>query len=225
MDTTERRVRCVGCGALVPQSPGPTHRYIGASPGCWAIYGAVQVRGYEDARFALRQTGVDAYAAQHPGTPSPQAIQSVTVHLISLCLQLEHGYTPEQGRAAIQRAVQHKAAFVWLDPPPSLGAVTILDVQAARDPAEFADVLRRWAQAGRPGHPTTRACAAGRAGWMSRPLVGAGTAGLEKGAGRSTCVQAARLARLGAQPRRRLAGAEAAWYPAPEAWPSPGDPK
>jgi hypothetical protein len=146
MSEANNLVHCIGCGALVPHSDGPTHRYVGASPGCWAIFGQVQARGYEDARFGLGQLGVDTYMAQHPGTPSPQSIQSVTVHLISLCLQLEHDYSSDQARDALNRATRHKAEFVWLDPPPSLGAVTILDVRAADDPAAFKDVVRGWAQ-------------------------------------------------------------------------------
>jgi hypothetical protein len=27
-----------GCGALLARIDGPTHRYIGASPACWAIF-------------------------------------------------------------------------------------------------------------------------------------------------------------------------------------------
>jgi hypothetical protein len=34
---------------------------------------------------------VDTYAVQHPGRPTPQTIQSVTVHLISLSCVLERG--------------------------------------------------------------------------------------------------------------------------------------
>jgi hypothetical protein len=37
----------------------------------------------------------DAYAAQHPGTPSPQAIQSVAVHLLALYAVLEKGVASE----------------------------------------------------------------------------------------------------------------------------------
>jgi hypothetical protein len=32
------RVPCVGCGGLVPDVEGPSHRYMLASPGCWAAY-------------------------------------------------------------------------------------------------------------------------------------------------------------------------------------------
>ncbi len=38
------RIACPGCGALVPYTPGPTHRYISAPPQCWALFGEVQSR-------------------------------------------------------------------------------------------------------------------------------------------------------------------------------------
>ena len=88
-----KRIACPGCGALVPDTPGPTHRYIGA-PG--AVLGALRevlAREYSDFRYAsVHQLTVDSYAAQHPGEPSRQSIQSVAVHLISLHLMLERGY-------------------------------------------------------------------------------------------------------------------------------------
>ncbi len=53
---------CVGCGALVPDLEGPAHRYIGASPGCWAAYGRLSEREASDFRFMRHhQLTVDAY--------------------------------------------------------------------------------------------------------------------------------------------------------------------
>jgi hypothetical protein len=46
MTLEERLIPCTGCGAMVPDIEGPTHRYIGASPGCWQIYSEMQARGY-----------------------------------------------------------------------------------------------------------------------------------------------------------------------------------
>ena len=106
---------CIGCGAIVPRTDGPTHRYLGASPGCWAVYGEVLAREYQEPTYAVvHRMTVDAYAVQHPGTSSPQTIQSVVVHLISLCLML-----------VMQQAKRrHGDDFLWLDPPDSLGATT-----------------------------------------------------------------------------------------------------
>ncbi len=83
-------VACVGCGALFEDREGPTHRYMESSPGCWALYGEVVAREYLDflAYGALHRLTVDTYAAQHPGLLSPQSIQSVALHLMSLSLVL-----------------------------------------------------------------------------------------------------------------------------------------
>ncbi len=139
---------CIGCGALVPEIEGPTHRYLGASPGCWAVYGEVLEREYGDyLRYApVHRLTVDAYAAQHPGVPSPQSIQSVAVHLILLHLVLEHGLRPERANAAMQWTVSRSKDFVWLDPPVSPGKITILDVRDAKDPTEHIERVREWAR-------------------------------------------------------------------------------
>ena len=153
--------QCVGCGALVPDIDGPTHPYIGASPGCWAIYGEVLAREYGEYRYPpVRQLTVDAYAAQHPGTASRRSNQSVSAHLISLYLQLERGYSPKQVIVALHEAATHKGDFQWLDPPASLGSVTVLDVHAAKDLSEHTEVVQQWGrsvwEAWTPHHETVR---------------------------------------------------------------------
>ena len=160
---TEANLRpCVGCGALVPEIEGPTHRYLGASPGCWAVYGEVLEKEYGDyLRYApVHRLTVDAYAAQHPGVPSPQSIQSVAVHLIRLHLVLERGLRPERANAAMQWTVSRSKGFVWLDPPESLGEITVLDVRDAKDPDEHIERVREWArsvwEAWAPHHETVR---------------------------------------------------------------------
>lgn len=158
---TPHRRPCVGCGALVPDAGGPTHAYIGASPGCWAIFGEVTARAYGDYRYAsAHRFIVDAYAAQHPGVPERRSIQSVAVHLISLHLALEKGMSPDQTMKAMRRAADRSAAFVWLDPPASLGKGTVLDVLEAKDPAEHKERVEQWAksvwEAWSPHHETVR---------------------------------------------------------------------
>lgn len=139
-------VPCPDCGALVPDTDGPTHRSIGGSPGCWSIFNAVGMRHYDDiARGAVHQDVVDAYMAQHPGTPAPQAIQSVNVHLVSLCLALEHGYDPPQRIAALQAATAWKREYAWLDPPKPPWPLTIRDVYDAPDRATQIERTRAWA--------------------------------------------------------------------------------
>jgi hypothetical protein len=138
--------RCAGCGAIVPHSDGPTHEYIGASPGCWAIF----------TTLGPDRLIVDAYAAQHPGTPSRRSIQSVAVHLISLLVQLEHGATPARARDAIRTTLAIAYRFVWLAPPSWDGTLTIVDVRDAATARAWAEsVWRAWA----PHHNAVRAWA------------------------------------------------------------------
>ena len=86
-------VLCPDCGALTPDVDGPTHPYVGASVGCWAMYGEVLAKEYGEYRYpSVHRLTVDAYSVQHPGTPSRRSIQSVAVHLVSLYLVLERGF-------------------------------------------------------------------------------------------------------------------------------------
>jgi len=96
---------------------------------------------------------VDCHAAQHPGKPSPQAIQSVGVHLVALCLTLEHGMTVEQVRPVMGEL--SKGRFFepkWLAPVPSHDRMTITGLLGAQTPetlqASFVHGPRR---PGRPG--------------------------------------------------------------------------
>lgn len=159
-------VLCVGCGADVPSSDGPTHAYLGASPGCWAVFGEVLAREFGELGYPdVHRLTVDAYAVQHPGQPSPQTIQSVAVHLISLHLVLERELSADKATKAIRWATTHKARFCWLEPPGSLGDLTVLDVHGAADLAEHTRCVTRWAEsawaAWSPHHDTIRRWAKG----------------------------------------------------------------
>ena len=138
--TAQRRVPCIGCGALVPDIDGPTHRYIGASPGCWAIYTELGAGGLP--ATPLSALAVDAYAIQHPGVPGPQSTPSVWVHLITLHLVLEADWPTS--RAIRLRAAGADAfdGWPWLEPPPSMGGVTVVDV--AEHAKADASVVDRW---------------------------------------------------------------------------------
>jgi hypothetical protein len=132
----------------VPDIDAPTHAYVGASAGCWAIFGELSARRQYAARYdaSLIQLSVDSYMVQHPGVAERRSIQSVCVHLISLCYQLEKG---ADGQAAIQilkRAAARSERFVWLEPPSFAGTLTVVDVAAASDLAQEEALTRRWAQ-------------------------------------------------------------------------------
>lgn len=152
-------IQCDGCGARVPDIEGPQHRYIGASPGCWQLFGELQVRG-------THRLAVDTYAAQHPGVPGKQSSQSVAAHLFVLCIVLEQGVDPGYATQAITQFLRRRKAggFAWMEPPPSLGPVTVLDVLGAAGAKEHNLQVMRWAEsvwsAWEPHHATVRAWAA-----------------------------------------------------------------
>lgn len=128
---------CPGCVARVLPHDGPVHPYIGASAACWALHSAV-LAGSEPPEDLLASStaapvqvadvtappGVealllDAYAAQHHGVPSPQAIQSVAVHLLVLHGVLARGAAPGAALWIRRQAVRRKGVFSWLTPPPA----------------------------------------------------------------------------------------------------------
>ena len=137
------RERCVGCAAEFEAIDGPIHRYMTSSPACWSCYGellgvlALQ-RGLTETRIRC----VDAYAVQHPGTPNPQAIQSVAVHLLNM-----YGYLVRGLPVAPPRFAGHKGAFRWLNPPamPALRTVRDMPISGSADAHTVA--ARAWVDA------------------------------------------------------------------------------
>ncbi len=143
-----KRIKCYGCGALVKDIPGQPHKYIGASAGCWEIYGKILAKEYGEYGYpeTAHRLTVDTYAVQHPGQPSCQSIQSVNTHLISLCLVLEKGLEGAQALQAIGKALKYASEFAWLEPPVPNGQMTVLDVVRARDFSEHQELVHKWAR-------------------------------------------------------------------------------
>ncbi len=138
---------CSGCGGKFRKIKGPVHKYMASSPGCWAAFGEVLAREYSEPELlAVHRLSVDAYAVQHPGSPSRQSIQSVGVHLMRLCLFLEHDLAFGQANDAMLRAGKNKAVFFWLEPPVSPGRINVGDVVKAGSVAEHEKIARAWAQ-------------------------------------------------------------------------------
>ena len=163
------RSRCDGCGLVLPVRAGPTHPYIGASPACWALFGEVLAREYGDPEYSrLHQVTVDTYAVQHPGVPERRAIQSVALHLITLCLVLEDAADPAEG-PKLHKRLAGWPSFHWLEPPSPTGGITVADVLRARTPVEHERMVEEWARdvwaAWEPHHATVR-------GWIERALSG-----------------------------------------------------
>ena len=143
--------RCGGCGVVLAPITGPVHPYFDATPACWAMYTEqVLPLDYENPeRMRHRQLAVDAYAAQHPGSPLPsgdrdrRAVQSVAIHLMTLCLFLEHGVDPEWG-SKLHASMTQRPVFHELVPPDSTTQwLTVRDiVEAGGTP----DAILNWAR-------------------------------------------------------------------------------
>jgi len=134
---------CPGCGALFPPYDGPTHRYVEACAGCWALFSWSVVSGETDVTGLIAQSRIpenavpvpphsdaqpldslwgDAYGVQHHGGDSPQAIQSVALHLLNL-----HGIISgrtTRPRWPIERALRTRGVFDKLEPPALGSALT-----------------------------------------------------------------------------------------------------
>jgi hypothetical protein len=166
---------CIGCGAVLPEIDGPTHRYLEASPACWAAYSEVLAREFADPALFQRvhRLTVDTYAVQHPGRPSPQSIQSVAVHLMSLCTLIEGGSATAWATKVIREAVRGKGNFAWLEPPQPRGRLTLVEVWRTKGAAEHEGMVREWAisawTAWAPHHDTVRRWCSSVAGARRAP--------------------------------------------------------
>ena len=147
MDSAMKTSKCFSCGGVYPDIDGPTHRYMHSSPGCWAVYSEVLAREYSDPKyFEVHRLTVDAYAVQHPGSCDRQSIHSVGLHLIRLCLFLEHGLAVENANYAMLEAGKNKHTFTWLKPPESFDTITAANVAKVNSVYEHKAIVRVWAQ-------------------------------------------------------------------------------
>ena len=146
MSQGEASVACIGCGRFVPDIAGPTHRYLGSSPGCWAAFTALPHGGMAGpAESPHGAMTVDAFAVQHPGQPGSSSTPSVWIHLAAMQLVLEGGW-PTDRLVEIRRAVADaNDGWPWLTPPRSMGGIGAIDVTLA-PAAEVAAVVRAWVE-------------------------------------------------------------------------------
>jgi hypothetical protein len=132
--------RCVGCGVTVDHVDGPTHRYMTSAPACWARYGELLgVLAVDPELWTARLLCSDAYAAQHPGTPSPQATQSVAVHLIN-----SYDHLVARHPIGVPRVVGPKGGFFWLEPPAFDGSRTVFDMPLVGTHDEITRAAAQW---------------------------------------------------------------------------------
>lgn len=136
------------CGLEFPPSDAhlPTHSYLGATAGCWALYNEFIAKQFEGFGALTPIRVNDAYCVQHHGVSERRAIQSVNVHLVALYLQLEKGFHGNQVNAPMQRVLRYADQFTWLEPPTPNGTLTIADILQAQTLQAQADAIESYAR-------------------------------------------------------------------------------
>ena len=130
---------------MLPGVDLPAHPYMTSSAACWARYGDLLAVQYASPqRMAFHQLVVDSYAAQHPDGDDHRAVQSVGIHLMTMCLFVERGANPALG-TSLHRRMVNRPAFHRLDPPASRGEITLLDVPVDGDPTKARTAAQAWA--------------------------------------------------------------------------------
>lgn len=145
---------CPDCGVELPviEGGGAVHSYVGASASCWALFANFMAGEPALAPRATNALIFDAYIAQHHGVPSPQAIQSVAVHLLVLYGVLHAGLAPEKALWIRQRATRPEQKrktdrFHWLTPPNFAGCPTLAEVVAMPTPEARASMGEAYVRA------------------------------------------------------------------------------
>jgi hypothetical protein len=116
-----------------------------SSPACWAAFGRVLAREYNDATLMpVHRLTVDTWAVQHPGDGSRRAIQSVGLHLARLMIQIEQRLEGEAANRAMLGFAARKALLPALPPPPRF-RVNVADVVGAVAPDAHVAAVRPWA--------------------------------------------------------------------------------
>ena len=153
-------VACPDCGARFPAVDGPTHAYIGGSPGCWAAFGDLALHELELGIAGPERLSIHAYMVQHPGNRGRRQAQSVGVHLMVLGLVLERGASAAEAVGSMAGWLRGRPEVRWLDPPERAAPITIGDLPATPDRGGHEAAVRAWAgavwAAWSAHHPTVR---------------------------------------------------------------------
>jgi Family of unknown function (DUF5946) len=146
---------CPGCGVTLPTVEHEIHKYMRSSASCFARFGELLADDYADpARMQIHQIVVDAFAVQHPGNDiagssdysrDPRSIQSVGIHLMTLCLFIERGVDPALG-PQIHRQMVERPVFEYLERPASMGRLTVADVNLGSDFATAKSQIYAWGE-------------------------------------------------------------------------------
>jgi len=132
------------CGVTLPKVKTDTHRYIPATPECWALFNQVLARDYSDQILfdAAHRITVDAYAAQHAEN---HPAKSLMTHLVGLHAIFDLGLSSQAAGACLKSFVEGRSTFPELSPPQGQNRMTIEDLVAAKDCDTHISIARNWA--------------------------------------------------------------------------------
>src|SRR5579875_67927 len=140
---------CPQCGARTPEIDGPTHPYMASSPGCWRAFAELQAD--ELTRFGytpVQGLAVDAYAATHGGDGLKRRDrQSVCLHLMAICLQLETGRGPAARMTLLREMTVTKVDWPRLRRPAGTPRLNLEHAAAAVAAEDYTARVYRWARA------------------------------------------------------------------------------
>jgi Family of unknown function (DUF5946) len=128
-----------------PERGGRGRSYAGSSASCWALFGQVRPAQYAEPE-ANGQLAVDAYMAQHPGYATAAGRRSVLVHLVGLCLAIEHSMPAGFVTPALGRVLPGKPDVPALLPVPASYGVTVAFAHEATGPDDRRACVERWAR-------------------------------------------------------------------------------
>ncbi len=140
-----KTTKCFSCNAEIPCIEGEVHKYMDSSPGCWKLFGQILEKEYSDPDYMENhRITVDAFAVQHYGKPSPQAIQSVNLHLASMYLIYDKGLDVNIADKGLTILAKYKSELFWLDPPVKVGEITVVDILKAQTAEEHCQLVYDW---------------------------------------------------------------------------------
>jgi hypothetical protein len=137
------RADCPGCGVRLPSVGGAVDPYAGSSAACWALFEQVRLAQYAEPE-ANGQLAVDAYMAQHPGYATASGRRSVLVHLVGLCLAIEHGMPASFVTPALGRVLPGKPDVPALLPVPASYGAAVALAHEATGPDDRPERVERW---------------------------------------------------------------------------------
>ncbi|MBC8077681.1 MAG: hypothetical protein H7Y32_16515 [Chloroflexales bacterium] len=102
-------------------------------------------RAYSDPRYGgATFYGVDAHALQHPELHGKK---NNAAHLLRLCWVIERDAHAQSGTVpAWWQRYLARSDVPLLAPPKVRGSITVVDVAGAANPAQYAALMRRWAE-------------------------------------------------------------------------------